>query len=252
MDRQPRPVIHAQTAGGIKRGKRAQHQPVGEQQDGCRNAEGETQRETKYSDLGVVGEQEACEEVQPLHRGSGLVVQYVAKLGRRAGRAAAAGQSLRDEGVEPVRIADREDMSDRRAQQQQCGGEQDRPQGVAHRGRIVMGEKSPQAGCKARPPAIDAEIGSHSQALEVEHDVPVQRDAARHGKRRQGRAIQNRQAQQFVRRQGRQAAFARALNEEVELPPGLFAVAPEVVAFQLWIGHMPVPRCFIRSTAISN
>ena len=160
----------------------------------------------------------------------------VAETGRGRSGAAAASEPRRHERREPSFVLHRQNEAHRDADQQSQRGDENVPARGAHGCRQIVNEECAQPFERADARSIDREIGAQRQVFEIEQQIAVERDGARHRQRGQRRAIKHRQPLQFVERQRAHAAPLDAAHQLFQLAPAVLAAFAKLAAFEHKLG----------------
>src|ERR1700730_1386266 len=110
------------------------------------------------------------------------------------------------------------------------------PARPAHRRRKPIAQKVGEPLRQAGSRSVDHEKRPQREVLEIEKQIAVERDAARDRKRRQGRAVEHRQALQLLRRERGYAALLDQADKPVELAPASLSTAAKFAALQHQLG----------------
>ncbi len=218
VDRQPADEVEREVAIVVDRQHRPERQPLIDRQHHRRHAGRHAQAERHDADHGVVAEQHVCKEPERFHeprpRREDLVVQEV---GAGAGGTASAREPRWHEGGVPGFVLHSEHEACHGPDHEAEGRDQDMPAGRAHGRRQIASEERAQALERIGARPIDRQERPQRETLEIEQQVAVERDGARHRQRRQRSAIEDRQPLQLVERQGPHPTPLDPVDQALEL-----------------------------------
>ena len=120
--------------------------------------------------------------------------------------------------------------------------DQDMPTRRAHRGRQLVAEECAQPSERTDARTVDRQERPQRKVFQIEQQIAVERDGARHRQRRERGAVEDRQPLQLVERERAHAAPLDPGDQAFELAPAVLAALAELAALEHELGLARVWR----------
>ena len=213
--------------------KRADRQPVVQQQDQRGDAQREPQPETEQAHHGVMAEQGIRKDHKGVDKaGPGSEQLLMDQFFPCTAGAASAREIAGHQQTEPVRVGPHQQITGQRPAQQSGKGHGQMRQHGAHRAGKSPAEKILQTDQHSAPGTVHHQIGPQGEIFQIQQQIAVKRDMPRHGEGGHGRAVQQRQPPDLLRGKRFHSPFLRPADHVVQRAPDMFPPSAELRAAQ--------------------